>query len=290
MIGKIFKNCRLPYITIAGNKTTFILFKQNKPKFIIKVSKENTLKKRLSIIKKLKMNTYIKNTIPRLIKKGNFSGHFFYIESFLSGHRMIPDQHNLDFHLQLIISWLTELNSIENWKIDNKKLREIKKNIKEFNSFRFLKETDRKCLKIILSQLNKKSKEIKLYISHGDFAHSNILIENKKINVLEFDEYDRNIPLFDFFNFLMSYYFYILGERKTKDTFIEFLEKIKEKKCVENYLKLFGFKSDYNLFFSLFLIDRIVFFSKIRTTIPENLITILCESFKEVSKIYIKGK
>lgn len=282
MIENFLGKYKLNYIIVTGNKISFILFESDRSKFVIKLSKEDFLKERLGIIKFLQKNDLIKETVPKLIRQRIFNKHRVYIESCVDGQKMVPESNNFDSHIDLVTKWITKLNKIWSKNIDKKNIVQIEKSIKELWKYINLDQKE-KYLKLIIKKLNESSKEIKIYIAHGDLACPNILIKNKSINIIELDEYIKTFPLFDFFNFIFTYYFYLWKKNNVRDDFFKFSEDAKNKDSVKKYLKIFDLEKNYYLFLSLFLIDRLVFYSKIKTTIPEDFIRILHTTFKELS-------
>lgn len=251
-----------------------------RPYLIAKILKNTHLtKKQKKILSIIKKNTEIRKTIPDLLHEGKVGKKDFLIENYLEGKRIIPDYNKVDFHFQQIVEWLQLLNSCWSRKINNKEIQFWLGEIKHTQSSISL-GNKKIFIKKFYQIAKEKLKKIKLFISNGDFTHSNILINQDLIKVLELDEYCENLPLFDFFSFTLSYYSYLISNKKINKKFSDFLEEIKNKDYVKTYLEEIKVARDFYFLLSLFLIDRIIFYSKIKNTIPKEFLDIHIKSFK----------
>jgi len=99
--------------------------------------------------------------------------------------------------------------------------------------------------------------QVNLGFVHGDFKKANMIFNNNKILIFDFEEaLFFDIPLLDFYNYLIDPMILNQSPQKIK----KYLFRTKNISLYENYLKKINEDINYETFLSLYLIKKIIFY------------------------------
>lgn len=278
------------FVLIGGNKITYVFFDKDQPTFVLKILKNTTLTEKQMFFQKLiRKNPIIKNSIPRVIYKNKANGKVFLVENYMKGKRMIPRCNTMDIDFKHIVNWIKTVNSLHNRKMDE---NEIRMWLKEIDTARKRVPLRKDFIDKLVVFVKSNFREQRLFIANGDLAYSNVLINQKSVNILELDEYAENIPLYDFFSFAFSYYTYLKTTHQLRKKFIEFIIELKEKDYVRDYLEIIQAQNDFYPLLALFLIDHFStkFFSGIQNTIPNEALGNHKEALMNLQKVLLQSE
>ena len=105
----------------------------------------------------------------------------------------------LNMHLnELLVYCKTEISNTKYRQIIFSKIENILNN-KNFISMPYYIDNIRKTLSILLDKLTEK--EVAISWSHGDFQYSNVLVDNDKLIVIDWESADKRFYLYDLFVF-----------------------------------------------------------------------------------------
>lgn len=266
------------FIKNKYRKLTFFFFIKGRPLAIAKFTPfprdKDEIRKEYEIL--LDVHSYVgpnlKKTIPKPISLVEIDGHPVMFQQFLPGKTMastanaFPKTRHLDRNFKRAVNWLIDFNNCYKKKaiiLDEKSINKLF--IEPVNT---IIRNNRSLSKEDFNWLFEKTKSMKsarihLISKHTDFWPGNILMNKEKLAILDWEDFGLSeLPLFDLFHFIVSYFLAMnLNKKDENETFYKtFFTMSKYRQNIRSYVKKYcrAFSIDMNLldvYFAMYLVE-----------------------------------
>lgn len=210
-----------------GAISILVLSGKNTPLFFIKVARNikssSIISYEYNILMSIRNLLFTQNqlseTIPQILTIDNTRGINYVIEKAIEGVNFnkikFRNKKEKNLHLEIISNWISNFNLATKKTFEESKdlVKDyLDRNIEEISGNRLLQETKYAPIKKSLYYLQERitnyilKYSIPVVCEHGDFSPSNIIINSKKINVIDWeDAIIHGLPGVDLWHFIISY-------------------------------------------------------------------------------------